>query len=120
MVPAHCHDFGNDFPLRTFLQISNTKLQRMEHLLKHIMEIWSRGQSKPEAFILLTILHILLYVGGERSNSTNGSLNFSIQSGIANSLVGLTAANDFLKYSLHFYLSNWGSIRDGISINLLQ
>ena len=84
------------------------------------MEIWSRGQCEPEAFILLTILHILLYVRGERSNSTDGSLNFGMQSGIANSLVGLTAANDFLKYSLHFYLSNWGSIRDGISINFLQ
>ena len=73
MVAARCHYFGIDFRLRTSLQISRTKLRRMEHLLKHMMEISSRGQGEPEAFILLTILHILPYVGGERSNS-NGSI----------------------------------------------
>ena len=83
------------------------------------MEIWSRGQGEPKASILLTILHVLLFVGGERSNSTDGSLNFGNQSGIASSLVGLTAANDFLKYLFHFCLSNSGSTRDGISINFL-
>ena len=62
-----------------------------------MMEIWSRGQGEPEAFIILSILHILLNVRGEGSNSTDGSLNFDIQSGIANSLVGLTTANDYLK-----------------------
>ena len=79
----------------------------MEHLLKHMIKIWSRGQGEPEAFNLLTILHILLYVGGEMSSSTDGSFDCGIQSGIANSLVGLTAANDFLKYLLHFCLSNY-------------
>ena len=78
MVAAHWHDFGIDFSLRTSLQISSMKLRRMEHLLKHMMKIWSRWQGEPEAFILLTILHILLYVGGKRSNSTDGSLNFGI------------------------------------------
>ena len=109
MVAARCHDFSIDFRLRTSLPISRTKLRRMELLLKHMMEIWSRGQGEPEAFILLTILHILLYVGGERSSSTDGSLNFGFQSGI-----------DFLKYLLHFCLSYSGSIRDGISINFLE
>ena len=73
----------------------------MEHPLKHMMEIWSRGQSEPEAFILMTILQILLYVGGERSSSADGSLNFGTQSGMAKSLVGLTAANDFLRYLIY-------------------
>ena len=54
------------------------------------------------------------------SSSTDGSFDCGIQSCIANSLVGLTAANDFLKYLLHFCLSNSGSVRDGISINFLQ
>ena len=85
-----------------------------------MIEIWSRWEGEPKAFIFLTILHILLYVRGERSNSTDRSLNFGIRSGIANSLVGLTAANDFLKDLGHFCLSNSASIRDGISINFLQ
>ena len=97
MVAAHCHDFGIHFRLRTSLQISRKKVRRMEHLLKHMIEISSRGQGEQEIFVLLTILHILLYVGGERSNSIDAPLNFGIQFGIANSLVGLTAANDFLK-----------------------
>ena len=54
------------------------------------------------------------------SSSTDESFDCGIQSCIANSLVGLTAANDFLKYLLHFCLSNSGSVRDGISINFLQ
>ena len=72
MIVARCHDFGIGFRLRTSLHISRTKLRRMEHLLKHMMKIWSRGQGEPEAFNLFTILHILLYVGGEMSSSIDG------------------------------------------------
>ena len=64
------------FSSENLLTNFKTKLQRMEHLLKDMMEIWSRGQGELEAFILLTILHILLDVGGERSGSTDGLLNF--------------------------------------------
>ena len=85
-----------------------------------MMEIWSRGQGEPEAFILLSILHILLYARGERSNSIDGSFNFGIQSSIGNSLVGLTTANDFLKELLHSCLSNSGSIQDDILITFSQ
>ena len=111
MVAARCHNFGIDFRLRISLQISSTKLRKMEHILKHDGHLIKRTEWAQD-FHSFDYFAYLQYVGGERSNSSDKSLNFGIQSGIANSIVGLTAANNFLKWFLHFCLSNSGSIRD--------
>ena len=80
-----CLRYG--FLLKTFLQISSTKLLGTEHLLKHTVEICLSEKGEPKAFILLTILHILLYVEEDRLNSTDGSMNFGICCGISSNLL---------------------------------
>ena len=87
-VQALFHSSGILPDLYIARTISVSNVWRYGHLLKQIMEIWSRGEGLPEVFVLRMTFVTFSNDGGSKLNGMVGFRREGIQLGMINFLFG--------------------------------
>ena len=106
-----------DFYIARIISVSNVR--RYGHLLKQMIEIWSRGEGLPEVFVPRMTFVTFSYDGGSKLNGMVGFFREGIQLGRINFLLGQVDEKILMKSWMQVSLEKEGRILDGLSRTVL-